>query len=537
MKCFRANPRTAGILERLAHPSTRATISDICELTGTAGLSLGVIHGGEVIHQSHFGYRDVDKKVGPNANSTYHVGSMSKAMVAASFASLVHKGKLSWSTPLKELVPEYADPATVTRLAELKSEANIEDLLAMRTGLPTANGLWVQQCQQLLVPKTETARIFGLLEPQHKFRLKMSYCNWSYALAGEILERLAGSSLEQSTKGLRYDRLGLGTTTFGDPAEDNHVTAYMTLTDRSPLAVPCPPLRSGRLLAAAGAAESSLTDLLTYYKALLKAAADQKESGKTETEGSPFFDVQYLWGPRAVINEHSHYGLGWVVTELPGQGGLVGVNSYESPRGLPTIAKGIPEPVQLVYHNGAMAGALSAVYLLPETQTGIVVLSNTFALCDAPDWIAQFLVEASQNARTHHVNTRKILAEERTLGAKPRELSKYVGRYYNSIGNFYLDVAVHGDNGLRMTTQGYPFVHYDLSHYHYDVFAGDCDRDAETRRTIYPQWSPNFHRISSHQLQISLCKRLFKVCYRGYVAVGLLTGGARIFDGYSASEK
>jgi CubicO group peptidase (beta-lactamase class C family) len=63
----------------------------------------------------------------------------------------------------------------------------------------------------------------------------MSYCNWSYALAGEILERVSGLSLEECTKSLLFSPLGLSTTTFGAPAEENHVTAYLTLTDRSPL--------------------------------------------------------------------------------------------------------------------------------------------------------------------------------------------------------------------------------------------------------------------------------------------------------------
>jgi hypothetical protein len=123
-------------------------------------------------------------------------------------------------------------------------------------------------------------------------------------------------------------------------------------------------------MAGAGAATSSLGDMLTYYAAILKAAADQVASGKSQTDGSPFFNVGHLWGFRAAINNHSHYGLGWVVTQLPGQGGLVGVNAYESPSGLPVIARGIPQPTRLVYHNGAMAGALSCVYLLPETHNG-----------------------------------------------------------------------------------------------------------------------------------------------------------------------
>ena len=119
-------------------------------------------------------------------------------------------------------------------------------------------------------------------------------------------------------------------------------------------------------MAGAGAAKSSLGDILTYYAALLKASADQEEPGKNETEESPFFDVGYLWGFRTAINNDSHYGLGWVVTQLPGQGGLVGVNAYESPGGLQIIARGIPKPTRLAYHNGAMAGALSSVYLLPK---------------------------------------------------------------------------------------------------------------------------------------------------------------------------
>jgi len=100
-------------------------------VTGTVGLSVGVIHQGTLIHTDHFGYRDVDKKIPPDINSTYHIGSMSKAMVAASFASLVHEEKLKWSTPLRHLVPEYQDPAIITRLSELQTEANVEDLLAM----------------------------------------------------------------------------------------------------------------------------------------------------------------------------------------------------------------------------------------------------------------------------------------------------------------------------------------------------------------------------------------------------------------------
>lgn len=41
------------------------------------------------------------------------------------------------------------------------------------------------------------------------------------------------------------------------------------------------------------------------------------------------------------------------------------------------------------YHKGAVLGLYSAMFLLPETQSAVVVLTNSFALNDAPNWISQ----------------------------------------------------------------------------------------------------------------------------------------------------
>jgi len=133
------------------------------------------------------------------------------------------------------------------------------------------------------------------------------------------------------------------------------------------------------------------------------------------------------------------------------------VNAYEADE-LPILYGGTP-PTKMVYHNGAMNGAMSAVYLLPELQSAIVTLSNSFDLCDTPDWIAQLLVETvinipelndyvvlakktSANSLTHHPATKK---DERTPGTPMKPLEAYAGRYRNNIGNFYLEVTVDGN--------------------------------------------------------------------------------------------
>lgn len=46
-----------GIVNRLT--ALRPNVEDIMSLTGSAGLTYGVIHQGEVIHTENFGYRDM----------------------------------------------------------------------------------------------------------------------------------------------------------------------------------------------------------------------------------------------------------------------------------------------------------------------------------------------------------------------------------------------------------------------------------------------------------------------------------------------
>lgn len=47
----------------------------------------------------------------------------------------------------------------------------------------------------------------------------------------------------------------------------------------------------------------------------------------------------------------------------------------------------------MVYRQGSLNGASSAVYVLPESSTAIVVLSNFSDLGDTTNWVAQLLLE------------------------------------------------------------------------------------------------------------------------------------------------
>ncbi|KAJ5396787.1 D-aminoacylase [Penicillium cosmopolitanum] len=484
-------------------------IEEIRSITGNAGLSIGVLHKGEVIFRENLGYRDVENKVAPDSDTIFPIASLTKALVAAAFAELVDDGKLTWETKLSDLVPEYKSLTDDIKLPQLVTEANIVDLLAHRLGLTAGNNFWSQKQQIVLADKTETARILGSLQPVAEFRSKMVYSNWGYGLAGEILEDISNQGLGTCLKTKLFEPLNMARTKLGHLDDSNSAKSYMALGDATPFLVPPTAYVEGTARAGAGACKSTVNDLLVLYNSWMGAAAEQQESGNTFSPESPIRRASELWTSHASMTNDTSYGLGWVLTELPGQGGLVGVNGYEADS-MPIIAKGTTKQ-RMVYHQGSVCGALSAVYLLPDTRTAVIVLGNSFDLCDTPDWASQVLLEAilaptepndyielarktSANALSHHEPTATQLREEKESGTTPKSLDQYEGRYYNKIGNFFLDISIDGE-GLRMAPQGYDAASYSLHHYHNDVFAWDCNRDAESKEALYPQFAIGFHRV------------------------------------------
>jgi hypothetical protein len=64
--------------------------------------------------------------------------------------------------------------------------------------------------------------------------------------------------------------------------------------------------------------------------------------------------------------------------------GAVGCNPSLMPDEMPIVGKGVPSRL-VIYHQGSLPGALSAVVLMPETRAAIVVMSNSLALNESPD--------------------------------------------------------------------------------------------------------------------------------------------------------
>lgn len=87
----------------------RPLIQEICEVSSSSGLSLGVLHEGQVLYRDNFGHRDVESREPPNSDTFYNINSMTKAVTAAATGVLVEEGLTQWNKPVRELLPAFGD--------------------------------------------------------------------------------------------------------------------------------------------------------------------------------------------------------------------------------------------------------------------------------------------------------------------------------------------------------------------------------------------------------------------------------------------
>ncbi|CAF9904097.1 MAG: hypothetical protein ALECFALPRED_004843 [Alectoria fallacina] len=475
----------------------RPLIQKICEESCSSGLSLGVLHQGQVLYRDNFGHRDVESKNPPDSNTLYSINSMTKALTAAAIGILVEEGVAQWNKPVQEVLPEFGDGH-----GDIGRMITIADLLSHRSGIASPDTFFFQDNNELLLEKHDAIRAFNYGKQRGGFRDSYIYNNFGYAVIALLIEKLSGQDFGTFLRHRILDLLHLERTTTDDVSTDaNAGRCYCVLEDHSFCRVPGPRVGTGSLLEGAAGIKSTVNDLLHLYRAFLEAVEDQTQQGTTSTDGSPFKQCPTLIRGHSFLDgaslRENAYGLGWIRCQLPGVVGKQGINARLQ-MDLPVIGKGAPSRFCL-YHEGLMPGSSSNVYAFPETMTIIVVLQSANSLNDCPDWIAQLLIEtvfdfpekndwlelarASARSALALVPSMKVkLDNGRWPNTRPSfPLNAYCGRYRSPFRGFYLEVSQHED-GLLVAFQGLPSQSNVLRHYHFDTFTWLMTHDEAARR-------------------------------------------------------
>lgn len=166
------------------------TFAEIALLSGVPGVLIGVLHHGDVVFRYNYGYRDMELREPTTTHTIYPIASLSKAIMALVYGSLVLDGILDWHSPIRNILPEFC--STAKEVERLASAAN---LLAHYTGIPGGETLYFHA--QPLLNDSSIIPMFLVLHQQQQFRTEMQYNNLGYAIAAMAMSEQTGLSYEE----------------------------------------------------------------------------------------------------------------------------------------------------------------------------------------------------------------------------------------------------------------------------------------------------------------------------------------------------
>ncbi|KAI0867606.1 beta-lactamase/transpeptidase-like protein [Hypoxylon argillaceum] len=505
--------RSDTVVERL-HQTSILSARPICDISGVAGMSVGVLHHGEVIFLDNFGRRDAGGNLTPDSTTMYGIGSLTKAFTAVAITNLLdHHPNITLDTPVDQILPDF------TPLDErLQGQVSLGDFLSHRSGLLGDLSFALQGQFECLLAKAQLLPTASRLKTIAPNRLQWSYNNWGYGIVGAVIEKWSGKRFDRYIKESILDPLGLQHTTSQPDFQlrDNFANTHIALCDATPLPVNGIYFFKDTFFEPAGGLYSNVDDMLKWAKAVLLA--------ETSPSDGPLRNIPAIISNQVPLHRPSHdfhfYGLGWIRTQLPGVVGLQGDNPELLPlKDLPILGAG-DSPMMMYYHQGSAMGYYSTLFLFPETESAIVVLTNSIPLNDAADWIAQAyaaalfnfpkpanyvaLAKESRRSKVAAVNSikSKFNGMRRNYpGNRPRlPLQSYWGIYDNDAGNFFIDISQHQANktSLLLKFQGKESQAYELRHLFDDTFEWALTYDESARKERSPILDPMYFKVHFH---------------------------------------
>jgi CubicO group peptidase (beta-lactamase class C family) len=325
-------------------------------------VAAAVVRNGEIIASGAVGTRRAGTISPVTIDDRFHLGSDTKAMTSLLAAMLVENGKLRWTSTVSEMFPELA--ATMDR--DLRS-VTLEQLLSHTSGIPSdtdAHEKLIQQSftqEKLNLDELRYWVIKQLVtQPlQSKPGTQFAYANMGYLLAGAMLERVTGQTWEELVVERVFMALDLKTAGLGPQATLGRVDAPLGHEPREGNTPK--PLLAGpggdnpEIIGPAGTAHMSVLDFARW-------ADWNAASGNS---GPPLVKADMLRKLHTPVIEMppqpdappgtpalGRYGFGWLTISLPFS----------------------REP--FLFHGGSNQMNLADIFLQPEHQFGMVLMTN-----------------------------------------------------------------------------------------------------------------------------------------------------------------
>jgi CubicO group peptidase (beta-lactamase class C family) len=301
------------------------------------GLALGVVRGDQVVYLKGYGVAGPDGRA-VTPQTPFILGSTSKSFTALAVMQLVEAGKIELDAPVTRYLPWFrtADEAASARIT-------VRHLLYQNSGLPVSAGReGMSEDDQSDAALENGIRQLGGVRLNHPAGQAFEYANENYTLLGMIVQTVSRTTYEEYVQSEIFAPLDMrhSAAAISEPAVKDLASGHRYWFSW-PVAFDAP---YPRRLTPAGYLISSAEDMSHYLIAQLNGGR-YRENHVVSAQG-----IAALHTAGAPMSRSSAYGMGWVIHSRAGG--------------------------TAVEHNGDVSNFHSNMLLLPDQQTGIVILTN-----------------------------------------------------------------------------------------------------------------------------------------------------------------
>ena len=199
-----------------------------------------VTRRGETLFEACWGFADIAARV-PNTTATrFGLASITKMFTAVVVASLVRDGRLSFETPVADVLPTNLRPST------LAATVSVHHLLCHTSGIADYAeedescpgyvedyaSLWTERPNYLIERPAHFLPLFADLPAYRPPGESFQYSNAGYILLGLVIEQITGTSYPEAVQSRVFDPAGMTESGFFrlDEAVPNVATGYLALT-------------------------------------------------------------------------------------------------------------------------------------------------------------------------------------------------------------------------------------------------------------------------------------------------------------------
>ncbi|MFZ6019567.1 MAG: serine hydrolase domain-containing protein [Chloroflexota bacterium] len=325
------------------------------------GIAIGIVRGDQVVYTQGYGVAD-DTGRAMQSDTPFLIASLSKPITALGIMQLVEEGKIDLDAPVQTYLPWF-------RVAneDISSKITVRHLLHQTSGFDERDSYIRNLSTDSSDDALETSiRALNTAELNFIPGKAFEYTNTNYDILGLLIQTVSGQSYEEYIKKKIFDPLDMNQsyTSLEDARTGNMTRGYYPFFGITTAYDHLMPY--ARIVKPSAGLFSSAEDLTHFLIAHLNQGQYQGNSILSEA------GITTLHAPGIQFSENAGYAMGWTVFSFPD---MVSATPYNS----------VPTGIS---HAGEWVGYTSLLVLIPELETGIVLLINKSDSSRMPEYFS-----------------------------------------------------------------------------------------------------------------------------------------------------